>query len=167
MKSAVVPAEITSVEDKVAGNLGMTQFLLLSTAVLGGAAIYTLVPPFLGFTTFKGIVVAATVVGFSILSIRIKGQILVHLLIIMLSYNRRPRYHVNNKNDMYLRSQPKIEVEDEGAEQDDETQAVVAAPQLGLAGAAQLQQIIDNPQANLHFRTNRKGAMRVHVTETK
>ena len=40
MRTTVVPAQVTTVEDKIAGNLGLSQLLLLTLPVFGGSALF-------------------------------------------------------------------------------------------------------------------------------
>ena len=45
MKTAIVPAQVTTVEDKVAGNLNLTQLLLIASPVFVRGVIYAVFPP--------------------------------------------------------------------------------------------------------------------------
>lgn len=44
MRSTVIPAQVTTVEDTIAGNLTITQIMLLIAPVLLSTAIYAVVP---------------------------------------------------------------------------------------------------------------------------
>jgi len=47
MKTTTVPAQVTTVEDRLAGNLSLTQLLLLVCPVFVSCLIYVVFPPFI------------------------------------------------------------------------------------------------------------------------
>src|SRR5437868_6746891 len=104
MKTTLVPAQITTVEDKIAGSLSLSQLILLCVPIFLGGAVYALFPPFLHLTLIKTLLVVLLVITFSLFSIRIKGKILLSWLIVIGRYNLRPSYYIYNKNDVHLRS---------------------------------------------------------------
>ena len=170
MKTTTVPAQVTTVEDKIAGNLTLTQIMLFIVPLLIGAAIYLIIPPIMHLTILKFAISLSVLLVFSAMAIRIKGKILLMWAIIIITYNSRPRYFVFNKNDVYLRNaalkdKPKIasaiEIEEE-AEVSNLNVSLIPLPQR-----LQLETILADPRANLHFRTNHKGGLSVHITEIK
>ena len=169
MRSAIVPAQITTVEDKVMGNLSLAQLLLLASPIFIGSLIYFVFPPSLSGALYKTILTGLTTVIFWVLGVRLKGRILLGWAITIGRYNLRPRYNVNDKNDLYLReaeSRPEASLATEEAQSDDE-EAYEPAPILSLAEAVFLERIIASPKANLHFKTDRRGELRVHINENK
>jgi PrgI family protein len=170
MKTTIVPAQITTVEDKIAGGLSLSQVLLLVAPVFIGAAIFIVLPPSLEVMAYKVTLISVIVVLFCALAIRIKGRILLLWAVIIARYNLRPRYHVFNKNDMHLRDATTKDTarEEVAAEKlAPETATLHVVPDLSPADAVRLRHIIADPKANLHFKTDRKGALRVYVTEVK
>lgn len=168
MRSTVVPAQITTVEDKIAGSLGLTQLILLTVPVFGGSALFVFLPPFFSYAVYKIVLITCFAALCGLLAIRIKGKILLFWLIALLRYNLRPRYYLFDKNDMHLRETPLIVQEEESAEPVKATKkARPHLPQLSTAELVQIENIITNPQANLHFKTNRKGELYVHITEVQ
>jgi hypothetical protein len=168
MKATIVPAQITTVEDKVAGNLSLTQMLLLSVPVFGGSAIYIIFPPALSAAPYKIVLMTIVAVLFGLCAIRIKGKILILWMVIIARYKLRPRYYVFNKNDLYLRGKEVVtEPEPEPIEVVVKKPLGALAASLSTLEAVKLQAIINNPQAKLHFKTNKKGGLNVHVTEVK
>lgn len=166
MKVTVVPAQITTVEDRIAGSLGLNQLLLLSLPVFGGSALYIVLPPTMHSSLYKVIAIATLALVCSILAIRVKGKILLLWLVVILRYNLRPRYYVFNKNsltsrDIYEPEQP----------QQEPSQVADATPKrrrlspLSLGDTAKLQAILENPAANLTFVANKKGGLNVFITE--
>ena len=53
MKVRSIPAQITTVEDKIAGNLNLTQILLLMIPVFWLMIVYTIFPPYMEFSVYK------------------------------------------------------------------------------------------------------------------
>lgn len=167
MKSTIVPAQITTVEDKVAGSLSLSQLVLLATPAFVGIAVYILLPPMGRMSPYKIIVVAVIALASGLLAVRIKGKILLLWAIILLRYNLRPRYHVADKNDLHLRD-TEIPVAEEVAQPaSSDEPASEPLPALSIAEAVQLEGLIANPQANVQFLTDKKGALRVHFNEIK
>lgn len=98
MKMTVVPAQVTTVEDRIIGNLGFSQILLQIVPVFTAAGIFTLLPPFMGGALYKYVLMGVVALLFGLLSIRIKGKILASWLVTILRYNLRPKYYLFNKN---------------------------------------------------------------------
>lgn len=166
MRTTTVPAQITTVEDKIAGELSLVQLLLLVTPIFGGAAIFVVLPPFFASAPYKIVVIVCIAVLFATLAIRIKGKIILAWLLILARYNTRPRYYLFNKNDTHLRDIPKPEAPQEAVEETEPKKTTrVPLPSLSTAELVQVEQLIASPEANLHFRTDKKGALSVHITE--
>ena len=167
MKTTIVPAQITTVEDKVAGNLGFTQLLLLTTPVFLDGALFVLLPPFLKVTAFKLVICAILALLCMSLAIRIKGTILLNWVMIISRYNVRPRMYIFNKNDSYLRSNHDIDESSEKKAQEvisDTSDEPVLIPTFELV---RLETAVSDPRAKFHFKTTRKGALRVYIHEVK
>jgi hypothetical protein len=167
MKTTVVPAQVTTVEDRVAGNLGLSQLMLLAAPVFGGSALYVILPPSFHSAAYKLVVIIALFVVSSLLAIRIKGKILLLWLIVMLRYDLRPRFYVFDKRSLHGRElynlAPVIEQEEE------EVKTPHKAPKsssLSTADVIELQDLIENPAANVSFET-KKGNLYVRITEIK
>ena len=169
MRSAIVPAQITTVEDKVMGSLSLSQLLLLSSPIFIGSLIYFAFPPNLGGALYKTVLIAVASLVLCTLAIRLKGRILLLWAISIGRYNLRPRHFVNNKNDLFLREAESVPNRDStDVIGDKQLEAVpMQAPQLSMSDAVFFEQIIANPKANLHFKTDRKGALRVHINEDR
>lgn len=168
MRTTTVPAQITTVEDKVAGELSLIQLLLLVAPIFGGAAIFVVLPPFFASSPYKIVIIVCLAVLFAMLAIRIKGKIVLTWLLILTRYNTRPRYYLFNKNDTHLRDIPKPEASQEVVEQaEPEKAARMPLPRLTTAELMQVEQLIANPDANLRFITDKKGALSVRITEVQ
>ena len=168
MKQTVVPAQVTTVEDRIVGSLGLMQIVLVSIPVLATGLVFVLIPPTMHLSVYKlvGLTLLAILCGG--LAIRIKGILVLFWIIIRLRYNVRPRYYVFNKNTTAQREQygdmKSIELPDE-----EPIKAALRrqASKLTTAETIQVFDAIDNPAANLTFATNKKGNLYVRITEVK
>lgn len=168
MKQTVVPAQVTTVEDRIVGSLGLMQIVLVSIPILATGLVFVLVPPTMHLSAYKlvGLTLLAMLCGG--LAIRIKGVLVLFWIIIRLRYNVRPRYYVFNKNTIAQREQcdavKSAELTDE-----EPIKAVLRrqASKLTTAETIQVFDAIDNPAAHLTFSTNKKGNLYVRITEVK
>lgn len=169
MKVTVVPAQVTTVEDRIAGSLGLSQLLLLAGPVFAGSALYIILPPTMHSATYKLVVITILMFFGGLLAIRIKGKILLLWLVVILRYNIRPRYYLFNKNSLAARDQPESRksapVETEKEETAPSYHRETAS--LTTAEVAHMQAILTNPAANLTFKTNKKGGLYALITEVK
>ena len=167
MRVSVVPAQITTVEDRIIGCLGFMQILILVSAILCGAGVFVVLPPMMGEAWYKyGIIAAVLTVG-SILSIRVRGVILAHWVSIIVRYNQRPMYYVADKNTTAYRQRDK----------DKDNQAhmpVHASPRavsrhqlvhLDASARAKARAVIDDPAAHIRIATDTKGGVHVRITQ--
>src|SRR5258706_11439844 len=100
MRTTIIPAQITTIEDKIAGSLNFTQILLLMTPVLWGALVYTLFALVMKLAPYKiGLVLFVTMISL-ILAMRVKEKIVAEWLGILVSYRLRPKYYLFTKNDI-------------------------------------------------------------------
>lgn len=168
MKTTIVPAQVTTVEDKVTGSLSLQQLIMLTSPIFLGSVVYVLFPPFFTADTYKIVVIATIFVVFATLAIRIKGKLLIQWIGVLVRYSTRPRFYVFNKNDAYLRYKynetPTIKVIKQPSK---ETASPVLVSRVPISDKAMLEQIIIDPRAKLKFRTNKKGRLDVHIQEIK
>lgn len=169
MKVAVVPAQITSVEDKITGNLGISQLILLIAPVFASSVLFILVPPFMGAPAWKIVLIVIVSLVFCVSAIRIKGKILLHWAIIILRYNSRPKFFIYNKNDIHLRNNVESKAKDTKAktEKAERPKPKLALPQLQTHDLVALEAIVANPDNRLHFKTNKKGVLGVYISKVK
>ncbi len=168
MRTTTVPAQITTVEDKIAGELSMTQLILLVAPVFSGAGIFVLLPPFFSYAPYKMVLIVCISVLFAALAIRLKGRLILRWLLIAARYNSRPRYYLFNKKSAHLRNLPKSEAPQAVATKKEPKKVTRSPlPRLSTAELAHVEQLIANPAANLHFKTSKKGALNVYITEVE
>lgn len=95
-----VPAQITSVEDRVTGKITVMQFALLSAPLLLGCFCFIILPPFFGLAIYKVIIIGLIALLCGTLAIRIKGKIILSHLVVFSKYYLRSRYYVYTKNTL-------------------------------------------------------------------
>jgi len=169
MKTATVPAQITTVEDKIAGNLTLQQMILLASPVFVDFALYAMLPTMLKLNVYKLSLMAIVALAAGLAAIRIRSKILLTWAITMLKYNARPRYYVFNKNNGHLRSEaatPVNEVETP-VTSDIEQTTQRDVPRLSEEDIFRLERILAHPSANLSFATSKKGGLYVSINEVK
>ena len=103
MRTTVIPAQITTVEDKIAGNLNLTQIVLLLLALLSAVFMYAVLPPKATFQVYKIPFIVLSMLTFAILSLRVKNRVIINWIVLLASYYFRPAFYIANKNDLYLR----------------------------------------------------------------
>lgn len=158
MRSVIIPAQITTVEDRIAGNLSLTQIIILVVSLLLGMGIFAVLPPKSEVALYKIPFVITVFLSCSIMALRIRGKILLNWLIILFRYNLRPKYFVFNKNDLYLRDvyeyASTFEVTDSLA---------ILLNKQGTPSPLSEFKIMSNldPEFNPHFKMNKKGNLHV------
>ena len=168
MRSTIVPAQITTVEDRIFGNLGVHQLLLLAIPVFAGSTLYAILPPFLHSSPYKLAIISALLFICVLLSIRIKGKLIFFWLITVLRYNLRSRYYVFDKNTDAHRMKYEVVKIDQAKDAATAVKRKVLEPiNISVPDLVRLQAIIDNPAANMTFKTDNKGGLSVFVTEIK
>ena len=166
MKMTVVPAQVTTVEDRIIGTLGFSQILLLIVPVFASAGIFTLLPPFMGSAIYKYVVMGVVAMIFFILAIRIKGKIVAFWLVTILRYNLRPKYYLFNKNVTTLRENYPIRKEQQQPEKTSlKSTKKIARHQLDIPATAKVLATLENPAARVRFETGKKGNLHVRLTE--
>ncbi len=103
MKTTPIPAQITTVEDKIAGNLSMMQLILLLSPLFLSVFIFAVLPDRMDFNFYKVVLMLLSLIIFLTLAIRIKERIILTWLILLVSYHLRSHIFVFDKNDGYLR----------------------------------------------------------------
>lgn len=100
MRTTIIPAQITTVEDKIAGSLNFTQILLLMLPVLWGTLVYAIFIPAMKLAPYKvSLLLLVTSISL-VLAVRIKDKIIAEWIGILLRYKLRPKFYIFNKNDI-------------------------------------------------------------------
>jgi hypothetical protein len=163
MRNRVIPAQITTVEDKIVGNLSLTQIILLLVPVLITTFIYTFLPPTMTFVVYKLTLASIFSVFSMALAIRVKGRIIASWIIVLSTYNLRPKYYVYNKNSVAFRTiiKPKLlkikSSDDSIIKRMNEEKIYLP----NIKDILQLNHILDTTDFNLTYRAGRKGGLNV------
>ena len=165
MRSTVVPAQVTTVEDRVAGNLGLSQLILFAIPIFGGSLLYAILPPSMGVSMYKLVVIILATVICSIMAIRIKGKLLLFWMIIILRYNLRPKYYLFNKNTSTLREDYPEAKNENIVDETIATKEKISIPRLAVPELVLVHANLDDPSRNIQFETNKKGGLYVRYTE--
>lgn len=103
MRTTIIPAQITTVEDKIAGSLSMSQIFLMISPVLWATLVYTVLIPQMKLSAYKMPLILIASLICLILAIRIKEKIVLEWISVIFRYKRRPKYYVFNKNSLVER----------------------------------------------------------------
>ncbi len=104
MRTTIIPAQITTVEDKIAGSLNFAQILLFMAPVLWGTLVYTLFMPSMKIALYKIGVVLIVAIICLVMAIRIKDKIIAEWAMVLLKYKLRPKLYLFDKNDLTERT---------------------------------------------------------------
>jgi hypothetical protein len=170
MKSTVVPAQITTVEDKIMGNLTLQQMVLLATPVFVNFVLFAILPSSMHISAYKVVLMTIVACVCALLAVRIKGKILLVWLVTITRYNSRARFYVFNKNDLYMRDLPtsaQAVKQEEFLGEDLKDEPVVKIPSLSISDLAKLESILANPAAKLSFKLHKKRGLHVSITEVE
>lgn len=169
MKVTVVPAQVTTVEDRIMGSLGFSQLLLLVVPIFVGGGLFALLPPLMNGAIYKYLIMGVVAIVCGTLAIRIKGKIVAAWLVTILRYALRPKYYLYNKNVTTLRQDyPAVVAPPEEETQPASTRATrPALHRLSLPEATKLLATLENPAAHVRFETTRKGGLNVRFTEVE
>ena len=160
MRSTVIPAQITTVEDKIAGNFNLAQILLMMAPVLIATLLYTLIPTTMSFGRGKIMLTIVSAIIFLTLAIRVKTKIIGEWLVVWLRFKFRPELYVFDKNDEYLREVYKTEK----LKKEVKIKAVKRAEvkeKISDEDKVRWQNIIEGRNKSLSFEFNQKGGLHV------
>jgi hypothetical protein len=168
MRTTVIPAQITTVEDKIAGNLSLTQIFLMMIPVFWGTLVYTIFPPTMHLAWYKLAVVLVVLIFSLGLALRIKGKVVLHWAIILIRYNTRAKYYLFNKNDSHLRIMdfPVFEKSERKIlKKAPAKQEKLSSPSLGIKDLVKLEQFIANPKYSYSLKSAKKGGLYVALEQ--
>ena len=163
MRTTVIPAQITTVEDRIAANLNLTQIILLLSSLFVATFIYAVIPHRMSLTFYKFPLFIFDFIVFITLSLRIKGRVVLNWLFILSAYYFRPRFYVFNKNDITLRDVvlPVFETKNKTSAKS-HTKDIKVVKKLKIAEQTIIENILNNPNAKISFQ---KGGLNVHLQE--
>ena len=158
MRTTIIPAQITTVEDKIAGSLSMTQILILMFPVLWTAMIYILFVPSMKLVGYKLTLILVATIICLILAFRIKEKIVAEWLGVLVSYRLRPKYWLFNKNDTTNRTIdiPELPVEQILAKKHTKKTVIVSAPDIDLLDQLRLEHLINSGKVAVRYQFEKK-----------
>lgn len=167
MRSSIVPAQITTVEDKIAGNISVRQAILLGTPILFGFVISVLFPPSGEIVGYKIVITVILFAACGSLAIQIKERLLLDWTKLLISYYTRPDFYVYDKNSTYLRNIADVEkVEDLNSE----VVVVKKTPPVSNISPKEftrLKKLAVDKRSGVKFKVGKKGELNVQITEVK
>lgn len=164
MKTTVIPAQVTTIEDKIVGNLNLTQIILLMVPVFWVTIVYAVFYPAMKLAWYKlPLVLIVTLISLT-LCIRIKGKLILDWLVVLIKFNVRPKYYIYNKNDQFSRQidLPVLEIKTKvvkkiKAEKEDK----VKIPNIDIRQLIQLDNLIEDQNVSVRLRAGKKGGFNV------
>lgn len=167
MKVTVVPAQVTTVEDRITGNLSVSQVVLFAIPVFGGSLLYAVLPPSMEFSLYKLIMICIMALIAVTLAIRIKGKIILLWMFILLRYRLRPRTYIYSKNtQIYREDYPELPKE-ATTKTDKEEYIPKTRLSLGSLEKAYVYASLGDPTSRLRFETTKKGGLHVRISEVQ
>lgn len=168
MKTQAIPAQITTVEDHIAGNLNLTQMILLLVPVFALLLIYALLPAPMHLSLYKVPLILSISLLCIILAIRLKRKVIINWVVILLKYNLRPAFYVYDKNEAYLRSFSLPDSKRKASKHSAHLKAIKPEQirtTTPLTDFIRLDDLLTNPNFSLSFRTGRKGGFNVSLKQ--
>lgn len=153
MRTTIIPAQITTVEDKIAGSLNMTQILILMFPVLWTALVYILFIPIMKLAPYKLGLIGIVILICLVLVIRIKDKIVADWLGVVLRYQFRPRYWLYNKNDLTSRIIDVPDIPNIAPTKRKSTKKVSdeQQPEVNISDLVRLEQLIDSGKVAVRY----------------
>lgn len=168
MKTTVVPAQITTVEDRITGSLTLPQIVLLVMSMVIGALIYAVVMPKMHIGSIKLTLIIIEFIFFGGLALRFNGKIVGEWLVIYLRYNSRPRRYIFTRNDTTHR-QVIVEkmIKTKTNEQTQDNEIKKTDKPLTLLEELHIGKIFDNSDISISFKPSKKGGLDVQLKKAK
>jgi hypothetical protein len=169
MKVSVVPAQITTLEDRIIGKLGLSQLLLLVTPVFSSFLLYIVLPPNMHNSPYKIFTICILILLCSLLAIRIKSKIVLLWLVILLKYWFHPRLYVSNKNTQYLRVRIRVNDNHTNDRKAEELslEPIKESCKLSAAEKYHARRVLANPDSHMTFQFNKKGVLNGSIREVE
>lgn len=162
MKTTVVPAQITTVEDKIAGSLTLPQIVIMVMAMVIGSLIYAIITPKLHYGNVKMVLIVIELIFFGGLAFRVNGKIVGEWLVVILCFKTRPRRYVFTKNDVVYRE---ITATDENLAISDHEEEAIEIEQetkyLTLKEKLNIEKIFEDDTLSISFKPSKKGGLDV------
>jgi hypothetical protein len=168
MRTSIVPAQMTTIEDKIAGNISVQQAMLLGAPLLFGFIIALVFPPSGQFVVYKIAIVLGLFTICGSIAVRIKDRIVAQWLKLFVIYSARPLHYIYDKNSTYLRDTEPIEVASEEVVESQRVKKPIITPSnISPKEFVRLEQFATDIRAGMKFEVGKKGELNVRITEVK
>jgi len=168
MRQTIVPAQITTVEDRIFGNISFQQLGLLLAPVLCGILIFALLPPVVHFTPYKLLIILVLAIIFWTAAIRFYDKLLIYWVVLIYQYKNRPQIFCSRCERRHLRRSVRTErtkpVEAITPKVEKKT---IAVPEVALHDAIRIRELMNDPRASLRFMKNKRGELHAIINEIK
>ncbi len=108
MKTTRIPAQITTIEDTVAGKLTLRQLILLIIPIILSMMMYIFIPKYFNFSTPKIIISSFLIIISSVASINTKNRLIIDWIVILIKYIFRPKYFVYERSSITFKDKLKM-----------------------------------------------------------
>ena len=158
MRTTIIPAQITTVEDKIAGSLSMSQIFLMISPVLWATLVYTVFFPQMKLSAYKMPLILIASLICLILAVRIKEKIVLEWISVIFRYKRRPKYYVFNKNSLVERqiNLPKVLSSEIVAKKTKQGNKDINEVKLTVAELIKLESIMNSGKLAVNFNFKEK-----------
>lgn len=165
MRTTVVPAQITTVEDRIIGSLTFTQVLMLMVPLITSTVSYVCLAPRLHATSAKLLFITIQFLFFGLLSMRVNGRILAEWLAIFLRFSLRPKLFVFTKNDPATRNVRMFAEEEEAEGQAEKIYERVRSvqPAVGMPERQRISRLLTGSTVSVRFKFTKKGILNVSL----
>lgn len=167
MKTAIVPAQVTTIEDRIAGNFTIAQFLIFMLALGVSTLLYLAMAPKYHFNPSKTVAIVTALVLLLPLAIRIHGKIVADWLIILSRFMSRPHRYIFTKNDPTTRSVPIVDSKAKTVAPKVIVTTKTATETLSVPDRAKVKELLSNPGLAVRFVMAEKGGIDVSLTPVK
>lgn len=171
MRTRVIPAQITTVEDKIVGSLNLMQMMILMAPVFFTTLVYSIFPPTMSFVVYKLIISVIVFITCLLLSLRIKGKVVVDWLAILMRYNLRAKYYVYNKNETHLRVLYLPSFEEEKVAEQKQVKIIarkkVSSQVYQVKNLVSWENLIGSKDMDFRYKVSRKGGLNVAFEQIK
>ena len=167
MKTTVVPAQITTVEDRIAGNFTFAQIFLMIIALILGTVAYVVLPPRMHLGSLKLALIVFQFLVIGGLAIRINSKIVAEWLATYVRYSKRPRHYVFTKNDETGREKFTVTKQPKEAVSQQKKVLKNTMPTIPLNEEAKVAGLLTNPSLTVSFELAKKGGIDVSLTPVK
>ena len=164
MKTNPIPAQVTTVEDKIAANLSLAQLILLLAPLFISVFLFAVLPERMYFNLYKIVLMALSLIIFSVLAIRVKERIVLTWLILLVAYYLRPHLFVFDKNDDYLRKdkpQPDNKVKKAASNQQNPVKKEKKNP-LSVLNLIQLENLLNARNTKMSIKFSQKRRLKLN-----